>query len=716
MGNEHNFLFPYFDMDLNEMLQREDRFGNFEWDFTFFAALSGLASAINHLHKLELDSELDGMELVTIGYHHDLRPANILVSRETFVLTDFGLSKLLPGDRTSQVIWKGTTGDYIAPECMDVNFEPQMVGRPVDTWALGCLLFEVATYMERGPKGLTQFRNNREGPGIVEGWVDRQFFGKDGIRPAVLEWRQELVAHPKIPFVADLLQIAIDTLEINPRFRPKAGAINKQILFPSIKAHFGAMQSAFSEYVELAIRQGDSNTPPKEIFHEKERVHAFGSVLGLDQDHQFFYPRLQDMEVMCKTFKTLFYIFRSKISQILKNSISSSIEQAVRDNVGSLWNQLPPKFKKDMEKELKSREQAFLNWLLRGEESHVESSEIFSDMFENFASIHRNPKYENWLESNSSSLLWILKAGGRGKTVLASFLLGELVRRRQSRRNAVPIITRVFCGIRSVNKKDATWILRNIIHQLLMNDKVSMQKHGLPAYQRRQGDPTWTFEAASQLFHGVMRDRKSPVYLILDLFDESERTSQGLLLDTLGSFLNCQDPAPPFKVIITTKEHSKSSRYLDGCLQLEITWVEEEILVSTKPKDGIYGMGDSNAAEEANSGEDSDESKTDDESPIPPHFGGHPQGHYLPPTNSNSLCHRKSIAACNWAVWNYRVYFQDSQQSIQEASKALDNWNLMSGHMGINDAKSNTPMTVITRFDGDNREVSRSFKSIQSPF
>lgn len=719
MGNEHNFLFPCFDMDLNEMLKREDRFGNFEWDFTFFAALSGLASAMNNLHELELTPEVDDMELVAIGYHHDFRPANILVSRETFFLTDFGLSKLLPEDQTSQATWKNTTGDYIAPECMGADFEPQKVGRPVDTWALGCLLFEVATYMERGPEGLTQFRKNRRGPGLAEGWIDQQFSGKDGIRRAVLEWRQELMAHPKIPFLADLLQIAIDTLEINPLSRPKAGVINKWILFPSVKAHFGAMQSAFSEYIELAIRQSGNNTPPKEIFHEKERVHAFGSVLGLDQDHQFFYPRPQDMEVMCNTLNTLFYIFRSKISQILNNNVSSSIGQAVRANVESLWNQVPHKFKKDMEKELKSREQAFLNWLLQGEESHAKGGEIFSDkvMLETFAWIHRNPKYEDWLETNSSRLLWVLKAGGRGKTVLTSFLLGELNRRPQSRKNAVPIVTRVFCGIRSADKKDVTWILRNIIHQLLMNDKVSMQKHGLPAYERRRREnPVWTFETASQLFHGVMRDRKSPVYLILDLFDESERTSQGLLLDTLGSFLNCQDPAPPFKVIIITKEHSKSSRHLDGRPQTEITWGEVEIRGSTKPKDDIRGTGDSNATEETDSGEDCDESESGDESPIPPHFGDHAPIHTPLPTHPTSLCHRNSIAACNWAVWNYRVYFQDSQQSIQEASKALDNWNLKSGHMGINDAKSNTPLAVITRFNGDNREVSRSFKSVQRQF
>jgi len=52
----HCLLFPRLDMDLAAFLRRDDRYGAFRWDFTFFSALCGLASALHRASANEVRS------------------------------------------------------------------------------------------------------------------------------------------------------------------------------------------------------------------------------------------------------------------------------------------------------------------------------------------------------------------------------------------------------------------------------------------------------------------------------------------------------------------------------------------------------------------------------------------------------------------------------------------------------------------------------------
>jgi len=93
---EHYFLFPCIDMDLKRFFRQQNRFGKFQRDFTFYSALRGLSSALSNTHLLRLNQEAHGVDFEAIGYHHDIRPANILVNGRTFILADFGLVNLKP--------------------------------------------------------------------------------------------------------------------------------------------------------------------------------------------------------------------------------------------------------------------------------------------------------------------------------------------------------------------------------------------------------------------------------------------------------------------------------------------------------------------------------------------------------------------------------------------------------------------------------------------
>jgi serine/threonine protein kinase len=57
--------------------------------------------------------------LLGIGCHQDLKPGNILVDGDTFLLADFGLSRFKESIEGSYTSYKSVGGYYVAPECED---------------------------------------------------------------------------------------------------------------------------------------------------------------------------------------------------------------------------------------------------------------------------------------------------------------------------------------------------------------------------------------------------------------------------------------------------------------------------------------------------------------------------------------------------------------------------------------------------------------------
>lgn len=84
-NNDHNFLFPSYKLDLKQFLQTDVRLADFQWNFTFHLALCGLASALENTHGIRLNAKEHGLDMDAIGYHNDFRPANVLVSTNTFI-------------------------------------------------------------------------------------------------------------------------------------------------------------------------------------------------------------------------------------------------------------------------------------------------------------------------------------------------------------------------------------------------------------------------------------------------------------------------------------------------------------------------------------------------------------------------------------------------------------------------------------------------------
>lgn len=278
-GKDHCLLFPVLDMDLAVFFERASRYGNFQWNFTFFSALHGLSSALSRTHDVHVQADADGLDFTGIGYHHDLRPANILVNKETFILADFGMSQLKGEEEGSQTNWKLGFGDYLAPECMDENFVHQNVGRAIDVWAFGCLMAEVATFMYRGPKALSEFRALRESATSFSNIITTCFHDSNGkLKESVKEWLSFLTSDDRLESLDKPLYELIVSLLTPAKKRPKMAQVCKYLAHLSLKAHFFAVLELLTDAI------GRCTPGPRtsmKLWLERERLQAFGSIAHL---------------------------------------------------------------------------------------------------------------------------------------------------------------------------------------------------------------------------------------------------------------------------------------------------------------------------------------------------------------------------------------------------------------------------------------------------
>lgn len=287
---QHYFLFPFIQTNLQKFLLKEERLGEFKHDFTFFAALRGLASALSHAHALRLRQDQHGLDFEAVGYHHDLRPANVLVSGETFLLADFGLGNLKSIEMESQTPWKPTTGDYLAPECMDDKNRIQHVARPIDTWAFGCLMADVVTYMHKGVRGVREFSDKRLAPGRVPHWEESVFYDNDGnLKEVAVSWLRDLTGShrqgydedPQNSLSAALVALCLKTLVQVPSERPTMDQVCRHLTGLSFRAHFEAVRDKFGE-ISSARRDSALQRHGLNLWMPETRVSALGRALSID--------------------------------------------------------------------------------------------------------------------------------------------------------------------------------------------------------------------------------------------------------------------------------------------------------------------------------------------------------------------------------------------------------------------------------------------------
>jgi serine/threonine protein kinase len=204
----------------------------------------GLCDAIRYLHDYELPVSASSNGLPStrrIGFHHDLKPANILlygadVDNTVLKIGDFGSGavKFVSSIQEDSIYnRKASTGDpiYSAPEYVIEG----RVSLPKDIWGLGCIFLEILVWaldssqnvIERFEQARREFSENspRKAPTY---WCHGQD-GQPYLNPAVLVQLNELDTRSKdTGFFRPILDMIRQMLTVSHLFRPTAAQLCEQ--------------------------------------------------------------------------------------------------------------------------------------------------------------------------------------------------------------------------------------------------------------------------------------------------------------------------------------------------------------------------------------------------------------------------------------------------------------------------------------------------------
>ena len=225
----YNLLFPPADMDLDSFLLRENRISNFKEDRTIFNAIHGLSSGLKHLHYFgQEDPQITVTSKPLQGTHQDIKPQNVLVKEDSYILADFGLSRLKPVEEGSQTIWKDTTYTYGAPECRNENTWVQgQIGRASDIWSLSCIISELMIYMRNGLKRVQTFRVGRRTQ-LPHGKQDAFHDGKR-VKGEVLNALTEIERDANSLAISALFSLLVEMFAEHPKDRLNAKQVESRL-------------------------------------------------------------------------------------------------------------------------------------------------------------------------------------------------------------------------------------------------------------------------------------------------------------------------------------------------------------------------------------------------------------------------------------------------------------------------------------------------------
>ena len=276
-----NFILPLAEGgDLEHLLTQNRRPTDFSRNAQFYGAMSGLVSGLQTLH--EYKSDVLGREM--IGYHHDLKPKNILVSKGRFILSDFGLSKLKTA-ADSRTPFKMGQGHYLAPECEDpeLDFSKGIVSRASDVWSLGCILLEILIFMAEGGDSLIRFRESRS---VKQGFLTtRTFFHKRSLNP-VVDRRLNEMASSHDDLISKSVALIRQMLIVQLEERLKAGQVTLGFSAISFEACYLTLNAAFRS---VKWRVDDTET----ILEWEKFRHLAGLLITRDDTTTNLDPRIK---------------------------------------------------------------------------------------------------------------------------------------------------------------------------------------------------------------------------------------------------------------------------------------------------------------------------------------------------------------------------------------------------------------------------------------
>lgn len=263
-----NLLFPLAEGgDLFALLKKQRQDTPFQSDENFLVAVTGLASALDHVHNF-VDEKL-GLQL--IGCHFNFRPRNILVSKQNLILAGFGLTRFKDTSEEFKTMYQIGIGDYHAPECEDLEtLERSEIGRSSDIWSFGCILAEIMIYMAFGPEGVENFRKDRRFR--KRNWTFAYFHCGFKHNPAVEQWLSRLdVAGCRR--TRGLVALTKRMLSLNESERPKAKEVTASLRFMVI--------SEVTESIDRLFEPISAKEESRGVFLQLKRFEAWKHGFGI---------------------------------------------------------------------------------------------------------------------------------------------------------------------------------------------------------------------------------------------------------------------------------------------------------------------------------------------------------------------------------------------------------------------------------------------------
>ncbi|KAK1515211.1 uncharacterized protein CCOS01_13404 [Colletotrichum costaricense] len=164
----------------------------------------------------------------------------------------------------------------------------------------------------------------------------------------------------------------------------------------------------------------------------------------------------------------------------------------------------------------------------------------------------RHPKFTDWVQSKSSSLLWVTANPGCGKSVLSSFLVDALSQDKNQ-----SIVCSFFFKAGVDSRRDSHQALCVLLHQLFVAapELVNVAMEGYSSKDKLSF--TKDLEALWAVFHtsaSRLHDRK--IICIVDALDECSDESRNRFISQLvGSFStsNSEKPVGNLKFLVTSR-------------------------------------------------------------------------------------------------------------------------------------------------------------------
>ncbi|KAF2175494.1 kinase-like protein [Zopfia rhizophila CBS 207.26] len=253
---------PVADTDLQQFLSQVDSMGNGngrDQAREHLLSWTGcLLQGLDYLHEMRVK-------------HRDIKPSNILIKKDTVYFTDFGISRIVPGEFTTGT--DGTFGPmtraYVAPEALRDDARRR---RAVDVFSLGYIFLEIGTLLIGPPRSRERFRRFREEKTGTIAYAENTL--------TILQWIWHLWGHWSVivkpnPRLKDryarhgaaLPDLAFLMLDPNPDHQITSRQLVALISTPKLY-YFGSVNAISCNGCQILLGSEDDNLPLHSVYKE----------------------------------------------------------------------------------------------------------------------------------------------------------------------------------------------------------------------------------------------------------------------------------------------------------------------------------------------------------------------------------------------------------------------------------------------------------------